>query len=154
MNKYKYQLTPVLWVLFIVGLILAGCCIYFNLTRFIGLFGAQEASSYSYISSLLSTVIGVLAFIFIPPAMFASKYVITDEHLIAYWGIVKNKFDVKEITTVTHFRKTDKLVIYFSDQSFTTIIISPELFDKFAEDLKSKNKRIFYQLNVEDSGEK
>lgn len=152
--KFKYKLTPVLWVLFILGLVIAGGCIYLNVSRFINLLGAPDTSSYNFIGSVLSTVVGILAFVFIPPAMFASKYVITDKYLFAYWGIVKNRFDVKEITTVTHFRKTDKMVVYFSDESYTTINISPEEFDNFANALKEANKHIFYQLNTEDSGEK
>ena len=153
-KKYAYKLTPLLWVLFISGLLVAGYCVFANLTRFIKLLDAPEAGTYNYIASILSAVIGLAAFVFIPPAMINSCYLIDDKHLTASWGIVKNKYDLKDITSVTHFRLTKKLVVYFKDESYTVINVSPELFDEFVQELKERNKNIFYALNTEDKGEK
>ncbi len=153
-KTFKYKLTPILWTLFIAGLILAAGCVYLNVVRFINLKGENDSGIYNYIGSILSAVVGILAFVFIPPAMFSSKYVVTDDRLFSYWGLVKNTFEIKEITTVTHFRKSDKMAIYFSDQSYIAINIDPKEFDDFANALKSVNKNVFYQLNTEDSGAK
>ena len=149
-KSFKYQLTPVLWVLFILGLILAGYCIYSNTVRFLELLKLPDATSYSYIGSLLCVLIGIAAFLFIPPAMFASKYVITDKELHLCWGLVKNKYDINDITTATHFRASNKLALTFSDESFIAININPDEFDNFVEGLKEVNPKIFYSLNVED----
>ena len=150
-NKFKYKITPTLWALFIIGLILAGYCIYSNVMRFIDLLKITEVSSYSYIGTVICIFIGIGAFVFIPPAMFGSKYAISGKELILYWGIVKNKYDIKDITTATHFRTSNKLALTFSDESYIAINIAPEEFDNFVEALKSVNKKIFYSLNVEDS---
>lgn len=153
-KQFKYKLTKLLWILFIAGLLIAGACVFLNVKRFIGLLQTNDKETYNYISSILSSVVGFLAFVFIPPAMFSSKYVITDKQLLACWGLVKNRFEINDITTITHFRKTEKLVVYFADDSYTVIIISPEEFNDFANALKEVNNKIFYQLNTEDSGEK
>ena len=149
-KKYKYKITPTLWALFIIGLILASYCIYSNVVRFIALLAVTEVSSYSYIGSVICVLIGIGAFVFIPPAMFASKYMIINKQLVLYWGIVKNKYDIKDITTATFFRASNKLAITFSDESYIAINISPDEFDDFVESLKTVNPKIFYSLNVED----
>ena len=151
-KKFEYKLTKVLWALFIIGLIAAGVCVYLNLTRFITLLSADNVSSYSYIGSLISALIGLSAFVFIIPAMLSSAYVITDKHLITKWGLVKNKYEVKDITRITHFRLTNKLVVFFEDESYTTINVAPEKYEEFIDTLKSVNNKIFYQLNTEDKG--
>ena len=150
-KQYKYKITPTLWALFIIGLILAGYCIYSNVMRFIDLLKISAVSSYSYIGTAICILIGVAAFAFIPPAMFSSKYSISGKELILYWGIVKNKYDIKDITTATHFRASNKLALTFTDESYIAININPEEFDDFVENLKSVNPKIFYSLNVEDT---
>lgn len=151
-KKFEYKITPLLWALFALGLLAAGACIYLNVTRFLALLKAEDAGTYNYLGSLLSALIGVVAFVFLIPAIFASAYVITDTHLISKWGLVKNKYDVKEITRITHFRVSDKLVIFFKDESYTTINIDKAKFEEFIDSLKQANKDIFYQLNTEDKG--
>ena len=42
-QKFEYKLTPILWTLFIAGLIAAGVCVYLNITRFIALLSAEDA---------------------------------------------------------------------------------------------------------------
>jgi hypothetical protein len=88
--------------------------------------------------------------VFIPPAMFGSKYAISNKQLILYWGILQNKYDINDITTATHFRASNKLALTFSDESFIAVNISPDEFDDFVENLKKINSKIFYALNVED----
>ncbi|MBE5765424.1 MAG: hypothetical protein E7339_07530 [Clostridiales bacterium] len=149
-KSFKYKLTPTLWALFIIGLILAAYCIYSNIVRFLELLKLPDVTSYSYIGSLLCVLIGVAAFLFIPPAMLASKYVIADKQLLLCWGLVKNKYDINDITTATHFRASNKLALTFTDESFIAVNIDPEEFDQFVEILKQVNPKIFYSLNVED----
>ena len=151
-QKFEYKLTPILWTLFIAGLIAAGVCVYLNITRFIALLSAEDAGTYNFIGALLSAAIGLAAFVFIIPAMFASNYIVTKDHLISKWGLVKNKYEVKEITRVTHFRVTNKLVVFFEDESYTTINIMPEKYEEFIDALKNANKKIFYQLDSENKG--
>ena len=44
-QKFEYKLTPILWTLFIAGLIAAGVCVYLNITRFIALLSAEDAGN-------------------------------------------------------------------------------------------------------------
>lgn len=153
-KKFEYKLTPLLWILFIAGLVLAGACVYYNVTRFLSLLKATDAGTFNYMGALLSAVIGLCAFVFIIPAMISSEYIVEEKYLISKWGLIKNKYEIKDITTVTHFRVTNKLVVYFTDESYTVINIDPKEFDAFVDALKENNKKIFFSLDTENKGEK
>lgn len=153
-EKFEYKLTKIFYILFIAGLLLAGYCIFANVVRFIKLLSATEVSITSYVASAMSVLIGVLGFVLIIPAMISSKYEVTNKYLISRWGLIVNKTEVKTITTVTHFRITDKLVVYYNDQTYTVINIESKEYDRFVDALKKANKNIFYSLNTEDYGEK
>ena len=48
-----------------------------------------------------------------------------------------------------HFKKSDKLVIYFKDDSFTVIVISPEDYSDFVVALREVNPQIYYGVKID-----
>mgnify|MGYP006928592207 FL=1 len=61
---------------------------------------------------------------------------------------------MKEITRVTLFRNTKKLVVYYGQTTdYIAINIDEKDFDAFVDALKEKNNKIFYALDAENDGE-
>lgn len=147
-TEFKYKFTKVFYALFIIGILLATWCIYANIKRFILLLNANDGTATNYVASVMCVLIGVLAYVFIIPSMFSSKYQIKDNQLITRWGLIVNKIPTKNITTVTKFRLTEKLVIYYNDDTYSNICIEKEEYEAFVDALKQSNKKIFYSLNT------
>lgn len=148
-TRFKYKFTPLFIVCFAAGLILGVAAIILNAIRLSGLIKAGDSVAYHYISAIISILTGILAFVFILPAVISSEYVIKDGELISVWGLIKSRMKISDITQITHFRKTDKLVVYFSDESYLNICIRKEDFEDFIDSLKSVNKKIFYSLETD-----
>ena len=153
-TTFKYKFTKVFYALFIAGILLATVCIGENVRRFILLLSTSDASATNYVASALSVIIGILGFIFIIPAMISSKYEIKKQELITKWGLITNKTNAKNITQITFFRITEKLVIYYDDDTYSNVCIDKNEFDDFVKALRDINPKIFYSLDTENQGEK
>ena len=153
-TKFKYKFTKIFYVLFVVGILLAIWCIYANLKRFILLLKVSDASSTNYVASIISFVIGILAFVFIIPAMISSKYEIKNKQLITKWGLITNKVATKNITNITLFKITEKLVIYYDDDTYSNICIDKSEYDDFVKTLRDSNPKIFYSFDSDENEEK
>ena len=64
-----------------------------------------------------------------------------------------DKTDVKDIVQITHFLKSDKLVIYFKDAKFSAIIISTVLYGDFTRTLSSVKAAVISDSSSEDQSE-
>ena len=111
MKSFRFKYTVLIWVLLtaILCLSLAGVgWNIFNVIEFSRL-NAVKTTTYSIIlvfSALLCiVVIGVMLY---------GKYVIKDGKLYTCFGFIRTKIEVEKITAVIHFKKSDKLVIYFN----------------------------------------
>lgn len=153
-NKFNYKFTKAFYIVFVAGILLAGLCIFTNVRRFILLLSASDATATNYIASLISVIVGILAFIFIIPAMISSKYIVKNSQLITKWGLITNKIDIKSIRQITLFRITKKLVVYYDDDTYSNICIEENEFDDFVKALQEVNSKIFYALDSENHGEK
>ncbi len=151
---FKYKFTKIFYVLFVAGILLATLCIGMNIRRFILLLSTSDASATNYIASALSVIIGILAFIFIIPAMISSKYQIKNCELLTKWGLITNKTKIKSITQITFFRISEKLVIYYDDDTYSNVCIDKNEFDDFVKALREANSKIFYSLDTENQGKK
>jgi DNA mismatch repair ATPase MutS len=83
------------------------------------------------------------------PALLKEGNVIKDGYLYTYFGFVKNKTPVSEIVEVTKFKKSNKLVVYFSTEEYTVIVIAPEFYDEFVMAIRNANKSIVYDARIE-----
>ena len=101
------------------------------------------------ISSLVIVVLTVVLLVFVLSVLFYSRYVIKDGYLYTYFGFVKNKTPVSEIVEITKFKKSNKLVVYFSTEEYTVIVIAPEFYDEFVMAIRNANKSIVYDARIE-----
>lgn len=154
MKKFGYKFTTITIIVLIAGLCAAAVCLALNVKRFIDLCAAEIQVPKDYATTCLSAVIGLAGIVVIIPVLCSSAYEIDDKNLTVRTGFIKSKIKIKEITRVTLFRCTKKLVVYYGTATdYIAINIDEKDFDAFVDALKEKNSKIFYALDSENDGE-
>ena len=146
MNKFKFKYSALVYVLLILSLALCVVGVVWNIFNAIYFAGND---TFRLISSCIIVVLSLLLFVFVLGVIFYSRYVIKNGYLYTCFGFFKNKTPVTEVVEITKFKKSNKLVVYFSTEEYTVIVIPPELYDEFVMALRNANKKIIYDARIE-----
>lgn len=150
MQKFKYKFTPLALVFIVLGMLSGLACVVLNIIRFIKLFEANTATSSDYMSVSIAAVIGIVAIVLLAAVIFNSYYSVQNKNFVAKWGFFANKIPLKDITGITHFKLTDKLVIYYSVDNFFVINAKRTDYENVIDALKNANPKIVYIENSEN----
>jgi len=146
MKSFRFKYTVLIWVLLtaILCLSLAGVgWNIFNVIEFSRL-NAVKTTTYSII-----LVFSALLCIVVISVMVYGKYVIKDGKLYTCFGFIRTKIEVEKITAVIHFKKSDKLVIYFNQNKYAVVVISPSEYDNFISALREVNPKIAFDNRID-----
>ncbi|MBR2449189.1 MAG: hypothetical protein IKB30_03605 [Clostridia bacterium] len=141
---FKY--SPVVWALLSLVIILSAAGLIWNIYSLVeySLLGGAKTVTHA-----LMIIITAALILFVISVMVYGRYVVTEKYLIQYFGLVKNKTELSKIIAITHFKKSDKLVAYFSDQKYTVIVISPALYDAFVLSVRDKNPSVVFDSRID-----
>lgn len=150
MNKnkdvFKFKYSTLVWVLLaIVGALCISGLVWniYALIETVKL-GAIKIISHS-IMILLTLFLCVLAI----SIAVCGRYEVSNNCLIQRFGIIKTKIALEEIIQITHFKKSDKLVVYFKDEKYTVIVISPADYDQFIMAVRNSNPSVVYDTQID-----
>ena len=145
-SSFKFRYAPTFWALLFVVLILSIVGCGWNILNLIeySFLGAFKTVTYALI--VLAT--GFLAFTVVC-IMAYGRYVVKDGALYTCFGFIKNKTLIDDIIAVTHFKKSDKLVVYFKDEKYTVIVISPSEYSEFISAIRELNSAIVYDARID-----
>lgn len=143
---FKFKYSPVVWVLLSLVVVLSAAGLVWNVYSIVEytFFGGIKTVSHT-----LMIIITAALILFVISVMVYGRYVVTEKYLIQYFGLVKNKTELSKIIAITHFKKSDKLVAYFSDQKYTVIVISPTLYDTFVLSVRDKNPSVVFDSRID-----
>ncbi len=115
----------------------------FNLTEYVWA-GAFKITIYALI-------IAITAFltVFVISVLLFGRYEIKNGFLYTRFGFVFSKEKIEGITQIIHFKKSDKLVTYFSDDRYTVIVIDKGEYEKFILSLRKINPKIIYDVKID-----
>ena len=147
MNKFKFKYSALVYALLLLTLSLSIAGIVWNIYNVISF--AKLNLTLKAVSSSIIAVLALILSIVVLSVAFYGKYVIKDGFLYTYFGFFKNKTPVTEITEITHFKKSNKLVVYFCTNEYSVIVISPEKYDDFILALRDANKAIVYDAKID-----
>lgn len=147
MKKFTFKFTKTLWVLSVVLLLIS---LFGMVWSIINLVKGWGFGAKSIISNALLIIVDLALFIFCVSLTFFKSYTVTDEYLFTRFGLLKFKIKLSDITEVTVFEKQKKLVVYFSENKYTVIIIDEDEHDAFANALKEKNSLIYISKKIQD----
>ena len=69
--------------------------------------------------------------------------------LAGFFVFFKAKYKIKDIVCISLFKKSNKLVVYFLEQSYTVIVIDENLYDDFVLSLRKVNQEIIYDTRID-----
>ena len=150
MKKFRFNYSVLVWALLaLVILLLSGGLIYniYNLISFLN-DGAYKIAAYSLI-----ILVNAFILVFAVSVVFYGKYIIKDKKLYSYFGFIRTSVNTDDIVQITHFKKSDKLVVYFKDAKYTVIIISPDKYEEFIFALREQNTHIIYDSRTDGEDE-
>lgn len=146
MKKFKFKFSG--FVFFLLSVVLIVCFVslalnVYNLIHYIKtpLFKVLPYILYIVITLfLIAVVLGIMLF---------SSYSLKKGNLYVRFGFFVSKTKVSDVIGITHFKKSDKLVIYFKDQTFSVVVIAKEKYDDFVLSLRELNKSIFFSSQID-----
>ena len=146
MKTFKFKYTLTIWILLGVVLALSVAGIAWNIftiVQFAGLNLTKTVSS--IIMCVLCAFLGFLA----TSIMISGKYVVKNDAIISYMGIIKTVFPIKDVTEITHFKKSDKLVLYYKPDKYVVIVIDPLCYDDFVKTVRQINPMIIFDSQID-----
>lgn len=146
MKKFRFKYSILVWIL--LALVLLICCagLYLNILNIVEYSWAKDFRLLSYIIICIMTL---FVAVFVISVMCYGRYSIKNKHLYTYFGFIFTKTPVEEIVQITHFKKSNKLVIYYTDQKYSVIVISPSEYEQFILALRDQNKKIIYNTQID-----
>ena len=142
--KFKFNSAVLLLLGLVIFLCLGGCA--WNIYSAVVYHGFEQLKFFSYlITAILTLAIAVFAII----TLLSSHYTVKDDKFILRLGLIVEKTDLAQIVQITHFKKKDKLVVYFSDKKYSVIVIDKEKHDDFIDMLKNQNSAIVVTVDSE-----
>ena len=146
MKSFKLKYSPLIWLLLSLVIVLSLCGLAWNVFSMIEFLGLNITK---VISAGILSVLCLALVIFSLSIVFYGKYIVKGNYLVSYFGIIKSKIDIGDITHVIHFKKSDKLVVYYGEKSFVIILVSPVFYEEFTLSLREVNKSIVYDNRIE-----
>lgn len=146
MKKFRFEYSKLVWILLSLVLVLVAIGITWNIFNLIeySFAGAFKIVSYSLIVALLT-----LLLVIVISVMLCSKYVVKDGFVHSYIGIFKNKTDVKDISCFVLFKKSNKLVVYYKDNKYSVVLLSPNDYDDFVLAVREFNHEIAFRTEID-----
>lgn len=146
MKTFRFKYSPLVWTLLVLVLLLSLGGLAWNIFNIVEYSWADVFKIASFAIILAAT-----AFLtaFAISVMLFGRYVIGNGKLRTRFGFISTATNVSDVVQITHFKKSDKLVVYFSDQKYSVIIIDRSEYDDFVLALRQLNPSIIYDSRID-----
>ena len=105
---------------------------------------------YPILQYSLMYLVAILLGIILISLLVSSYYSIDGKVFKTSFGIIKSKYDAEKIESVILDRTTNKLAVYFNENTFMVIVVKEEWYDDFIKTLTSLNERIEFDFTTPD----
>lgn len=147
MKKFKYSFPRLTLILIIAGL--AVCLAGFIVNLYVCI---TQGISYA-VNPALPLVLYILMFFItivagglLVSVLCSSYYSVNQKTLRTAFGFIRSSYDVKQIDIVVLDRETNKLLVYFKDESYIIIVIKPSQYTDFVQAILDVNPSIEYAI--------
>lgn len=111
---------------------------------------ATKNTSYMVVSYAIICLLTLALSVFILSILVNCKYRLTKDLICCSFGFYTGKIKVKDVTGITHFKKSDTLVIYFLKDKYSVVVIEPKYYGEFISELLKLNAKIDYQSSLDE----
>ena len=146
MKKFTFKYPTIAWVLLAIVLALAVSGIVWNLFNIVQYWGDNTVKLTGY---FIIIALALALIIFATSIMLYGNYTIKGGKLYCNLGFVRTAVDLEDVIAITHFKKSDKLVVYFNDEKYMVIVTSPENDDAFVLAMREVNPKIYFNTAID-----
>lgn len=147
MKKFRFKYAPSVWVLLIAVLLFSVGGLIWNIFNLVELYSFKK--TINIISYAIIILITCALTIFVLSVIFYGNYVIKGDFLYVYFGFFKTKYKIEDIVCISLFKKSNKLVAYFKEQTYTVIVIDESFYDEFVLSIRKINQQIIYDTKID-----
>ena len=152
MKVFKYKFTKVTTILIYAGIFLCALCVGLNIFSIVSSDLSSSANIvYPVIQYTLMFLIPLALAVILVSLLVSSYYSIDEKWLKTSFGVIKSKYDLKDIKTLLLDRTTNKLSVYFNNESFIVIVVKEDWYDDFIDALCSANDKIEFTINSKEN---
>lgn len=147
---FKFRFTSLMIALAIAVIALCAVGIGVSVWRI------MEEGIHSFNDALQSPfliLVCLLGIIIVVALLIRSRYLITDEYLILQFGFIKNKYPIKNITSLLLDTDTHKLTAYMGEEYFV-IVTDPNWNNDFVQAIREVNADVEFHFTLAEKHEK
>ncbi len=143
---YKIQFTKLILTLAITVIIFCSIGIAFSIYQIVqrGVHGFGEFLKYPFL-----ILVSIFCIVIVVSILVKSQYLIDERYLTSQYGLIKSRYDIKNITSVILDTEKYKLTIYCQEEFFI-IAVNKEWNEAFVRDLLAVNPNIDYSFTFSD----
>lgn len=143
-KTFKYHFTPVMTVLAVAVLCLCGLGITLSVYRLV----QNPPYGFSdFLKSPLLIAISAFCIVVVSGILAKSQYVVTSEYYILQFGFIKNKYPVKEITSLELDSDTQKMTVYMGE-NFLVLSLCATDNDAFVNAIREVNPNVEFSFTL------
>jgi len=155
MKVFKYKFTKTTNVLIYVGIALCFVALGINIFSIVTSDVKTAANPvYPIIQYTLMFLIPIILLVLLISLLISSYYSLDDKYFKTSFGIIKSKYEIANIETVVLDRTTDKLTVFFKNNSFVVVTVKEEWYNEFIDALCKANRNIEYSIKSKDPEDK
>ena len=149
-KTFKYRFTTLMITLAIAVLALCLGGIALSIYRLIN----SPLQGFSdYLKSPLLIVLSAFCIVVVVSLLIKSQYVVTEEYYILQFGFIKNKYPLKDITSILLDSDTQKLTVNMPD-GYTVLSLSQSDNDEFVKTVQSINPHVEFSFTLSGNNPK
>ena len=145
-KSFKFRFTPLMIALACAVYVLCLVGIAMSIWR-IANEGIHDFSD--VLESPFLILICLFGIVVITALLIRSRYLVTEEHFITQFGLIKSKFPVKEITSILLDTDSHKLTVYMGEEYFV-VTTSPEWNNDLVQAIRDVNPAVEFSFTLAD----
>lgn len=149
-KKYPFKFSGLMLALCILGIALSAAGVALTTWQFVRFLGGDISSAYEWMKYILLYLVSILLAVLLTAMLICSQYVITEKQIVMQFGLIKQKYSIKNVYSVHLFRGARKLAVYFDDfkTKYIMIVVKEAWFDDFIQTLTARNERIAFTFST------
>ncbi len=147
---FAFRFSPAMICVFTLALVLCAAGVGLTTWQLLDFLKTDLSSVYEWLKFVLFYLVCGLLAVLIVAMLICSRYTVTDKYIIRRLGLITEKFEIKKIFSVHHFKGSGKLAVYFDDfhEKYTIIVVKEEWYDDFVKALLRRNDRIEFDFTT------
>ena len=128
----------------ILGIALSAAGFSLTTWQFVKFLQLDISSAYEWMKFILLYLVSILLATLLTAMLIKSQYIVNDRYLVMQFGIIRQKYEIKKVCSVHHFRGAHKLAVYFDEfkSKYIMIVVNERWFDDFISALIARSSRI------------